>query len=120
MDHILERAKIVIKDRVDKLITEGTADAIAQRFIDQGIKAECGEPEQCAIAVYLMRELDVELGVQHGVQVGVPGGRDMDYVYVYRSGQVPITDPVKFSAGVLGEFTEKFDTGKYKELENAA
>lgn len=117
MDNILERAKIVVKDRVEKLITEGTANAIAQRFIDQGIKADCGEPEMCAIAVYLMRELDTELGDQHGMHVGVPGGHDMDYIYVYRNGHVTEDSPVYFPSGVLGDFTEKFDGGGYPELE---
>lgn len=112
---LIDRAKLVVEDRVQKLITEGTADAIALKFTDLGIRGACGNPRTCAIAVYLERELDAELGPGHGTYVEVPGGYEMTDIEL-RDTEQPRLERIKFTAGVLGQFTEKFDDGRYREL----
>jgi hypothetical protein len=111
---LIDRAKLVVEDRVQKLITEGTADAIALKFIELGIKAVCGNPQRCAIAVYLNRELTIELGADHGFYVSVPGGYEMTDIEL-RDGEAQL-ELTTFSVGVLGRFAEKFDDGHYREL----
>lgn len=119
---LLDRAQLVVADRVEKMIAEGSADQIALKFAEKGIKAACHSPTACAIAVYLLAELDAELGACHNILVDVPGGTEMDDITLY--GLMPGSSwrrgdarEVAFERGVLGQFAHNFDYHAYPELE---
>lgn len=124
---LLDRAHLIVADRVEKMIAEGTADQIALKFQEKGIKAVCHSPTRCAIAVYLQQELDAELGVHLNLLVDVPGGAEMDIImvcevepveYTTERGQWPRRDSraVWFTKGILGKFADNFDYKRYPEL----
>lgn len=113
---LIDEAVLVVEDRVQKLIAEGSTEQIALKFIQRGIKADCGNAEACAIAVYLLEELNKELPPDSLIVVSVPGGVGMDYIEVFagrrrdrRTVHFPETSP-------LGSFAELFDNAEWPEL----
>lgn len=117
---LIDRAQLIVADRVEKMIAEGTADQIALKFQEKGIKAVCANPRRCAIAVYLQRELDAELGTGHSIFVSVPGGVDMMAIDIYQEGRNRLVQDgdreVTFEKGALAEFAVNFDDRLYPEL----
>lgn len=118
---LIDRAQLVVQDRVEKMIAEGTAEQIALTFTERGIKAICGKPELCAIAVYLVGELVAELGEEAGtVHVSVPGGERMSRIDLFTN----TTDnhdahhrQVNFSSSSpLGAFAYRFDREDFPAL----
>jgi hypothetical protein len=114
---LIDRAQLVVQDRVEKMIAEGTAEQLALTFTGMGIQAICGNPNRCAIAVYLMGELTAELGEEASkLYLAVPGGEAMDHVDVCCSHD-HISRRTRFpSFGPLGDFASRFDREAYPAL----
>lgn len=119
---LIDRAQLIIQDRVEKMIAEGTADQIALTFAQKGIQGVCEDETACAIAVYLMGELVTELGADLArlVYVEVPGGESMHHILVHEEDS---SQMVNFSRRVdfpedspLGPFAYRFDRRNYPDL----
>lgn len=117
---LIDRAQLVVQDRVEKMIAEGTAEQLALTFTERGILAICGKPELCAIAVYLMGELAGELGEEaSNIHVNVPGGKGMNRIdlFAFAANHDPHHRRVHFSSSSpLGEFAYRFDQEEFPAL----
>lgn len=120
---LIDRALLIVEEQVGKLVAEGSVEQLAQRFIAQGMKAQCANPRHCAIAVHMMLALDKELGAGHGLTVYVPGGTGMTEIAVGKEWPMRDNDEwqdwpaASFAPGILGEFAYSFDLHEYTELE---
>lgn len=70
---LVEQGARIVKERLDKLLTLGTPDAIALELAALNVKAECSSASKCAIAVDLLNAIAAELGPDHTLCVSVPG-----------------------------------------------
>lgn len=101
--------KPTIGEALDKLATLGSAQQVADFLVEQQIKALPGSPDRCAVAVYLMRECDVDDAWVW------PGG-------VMKSAGVVThmnlgTELMEALPIVVTTFARRFDAGEYPELQ---
>lgn len=101
-----DQVKSVLEDYSAKLVSLGSADAIALHLQGRQVKAFCREPQKCALAEDIgayLTELDVPHSCVHvGGQFGVCLGGN-NWVYV---------EPPTLAI----EFIGNFDRGHYPEL----
>jgi len=122
MTEALQRAARIVTERLDKLATEGSADAIAEVMRAENIRALRGNKGKCALAVDLTRAVDAELGEGHGIRIRVPGGtvvylvRPSEETFV-RYNDIPTSmTGAGMDLGLINEFIFKFDSNAYPYL----
>jgi hypothetical protein len=103
----------IVREKLDKLATLGTPDAIALELEAQGIKANMGSAHTCAVARYLGNpaKIDPEK-IGSSSLVGVT--RDRVAVYVSNTNRYPDIEVPE----VVRAFIDAFDQRRYPELIN--
>lgn len=112
---LIEQAARIVKGRLDKLLTLGTADAIALELQALNVKAVCGSASRCAIAVDLMNTLTAEFGPDHSMALSVPANSS---VKVYSMLPHCEATSVRYGgeANIIEDFIMRFDKAQYPEL----
>lgn len=119
---LMEQAQLVVGNRLDKLESEGSADAIALALEGQMIRAHCGEPSLCAVALYLTLALNDELGLDHGLEIEVAASDRIGILETDAYNQVTDRVHVVYDKDgddvehVINQFIIKFDQKKYPNL----
>jgi len=109
----MKQAIEVVREHLSKLAVEGSPDAIALTLEAQNIKAFCGQGDQCAIAVSVMKALYEKLGTTHGLRVAVRSGGRVD---LYEEGVCSAAVRIHPESETLGEFIMRFDQRRYPAL----
>jgi len=103
---ILDAAARAVQEKLAKLATLDTADAIALELEAQGIKAMRTSPFSCAIAKYLKQDPEVQPVGLVGVSLG---GVSLS------SNDSRLTEIIQ-NPRVVADFIKAFDEGQYPEL----
>lgn len=109
----------VVRDQLNKLAVEGSADAIALALEAQQIRALCGNANRCAVALSMLGALEEKFGEAHEFTVYVRVSGAVDVYQGDIRGRVHLgricPDPGEDTLN-LSQFIARFDCEQYPEL----